>query len=272
LRIRNPVIGLVVFQTAVNVAGILLFVPFLGVYARFLQRLFTGKEKQTALFISAISENNAQDIAEVLSRELGVFNLCALQYHFHVLHIKEGWINPSDTQALIQLEKMAALSKAEAYIFIKDYHGELHQFCIRMAQKEGGNNSVQVEKMMAGARSTMYACKCIKDIIPNLDELENSSKDIKYMFYSSIKKQTAELLTAMQEVLLSPENSKSDGLDNWLKKLEDHYHRNIAELYQHPSAKDLEHLEIADMLNVNREVFTASKALLKGVRHLIFTE
>jgi phosphate:Na+ symporter len=272
LGIRNPVIGLVVFQSAVNVAGILLFVPFLGVYARFLQRLFRGKEKQTALYISALTENNPPDIAEELKRELAVFNLCALQYHFHVLHIKEGWKDPTDMQALMQLEKMAALSKAEAYVFIKDYHGELHQFCIRMAQKGGGNNGVQVEKMMAGARSTMYACKCIKDIIPNLDELENSSKDIKYMFYNSIKKQAAELLATLQQVLLSPETSKSAGLDNWLKKLEDHYHRNIAELYQHPLAKDLEHLEIADMLNVNREVFTASKALLKGVRHLVFTE
>lgn len=272
MNIQDPMIGLVVFQTGVNLAGIVLFLPFINSYARILKHFFKGKEVTNSLYLSAATEKNSKEIAELLRLELVAFNICALHFHFRVLHIKNSMKAPSDEEVVLQLAKLAALPKADAYLFIKDYHGELHQFCIGLSQKAAGNNTGQVEKLMAGARSTMYACKCIKDIIPNLDELENSSNNIKYTFYNTIKNQTAELLMALQDILLLPVSEKSEDIMNRMKDLEDHYHSNIANLYKHPSATDLEHLEIADMLNVNREVFTASKALLKGVRHLVIME
>src|SRR5690606_23153102 len=51
LNVNDPLIGLVVFQTIINIFSALLFLPFIPPFSRYMEGLFRKEEKRSTLYI-----------------------------------------------------------------------------------------------------------------------------------------------------------------------------------------------------------------------------
>ncbi|HQW47773.1 MAG TPA: Na/Pi symporter, partial [Chitinophagaceae bacterium] len=65
LNVKNPLLALVTFSTCINLAGLFLFLPFLGPYTTFLTRFFKETNHTLASFIGDIKMDEAESAMEL---------------------------------------------------------------------------------------------------------------------------------------------------------------------------------------------------------------
>ena len=116
----------------------------------------------------------------------------------------------------------------------------------------------------------MYAAKSFKDALPDKEQLQNSSNEIKFAFYKQTKNEVENFCKAVQALL---ENNKQDAVEELTeiyKSVTSGYSNTLQHLYKEGTAGKVNETEITTMLNFNREVFTGFKSLVFAVKdHLL---
>jgi phosphate:Na+ symporter len=73
IKIKDPLIGLVCYQSLINFMGILLFYPFLNLFSNFLEKRFLLNNFQSTLFIQKVSPEVTEAALTALEEETNLF-------------------------------------------------------------------------------------------------------------------------------------------------------------------------------------------------------
>lgn len=73
LGVTDPLYALVAFHSSFNALGIVLFFPFLGVFERYLNRLFLKSDERACSYIHKVSTDVPEAAIEAIRLELGLF-------------------------------------------------------------------------------------------------------------------------------------------------------------------------------------------------------
>ncbi|HEY6062741.1 MAG TPA: Na/Pi symporter, partial [Chitinophagaceae bacterium] len=158
LQIKSNLIALVFFQTFVNLVSIILFFPFLKLFGQFLMKRFVDKDDES-IYISKVPVTDSELALEALENETNLFINQVIDYSLDSFDLEEIMdINPA-----VQKEFLRK-TVAEKYDHIKQSHGEMHAFCLKL--QNAGLDKTEIERLqqlMAAIRNTMYAAKNIRD-------------------------------------------------------------------------------------------------------------
>jgi phosphate:Na+ symporter len=260
--IKDNLMGLVFFQSLINLLGIMLFYPFLNLFGKFLEKRFVTDDD--AIYISKIKPTDTELAAAALKNEVKHFMLCAIAFIRAAFEIPGDKLMQSESQ-----KNHKGKSLPENYDYLKQLHGEIHGYAIRVQNNitEDKESMLLTEQLQSASRNSMYAAKSIKDALPDITQLYNSSNDSKYNFYKeatgSIKnfcKQINDLLTNQ-----SAENS-FESLKNIYASITNGYTLALEQLYNDNLRQHLNEVEISTLLNFNREMYTGCKSLLFAVK------
>lgn len=268
IGIKDSLIALVLFQSLVNIASIIIFYPLLNVFGKFLERRFRSsddetmfihkvdvKEPSTALF--AMQEENRHFIAAVCNFILSCF----------------GVEDKFNTELKLS-KKFMDEDLAGKYEYLKFLYGEIHSYYIRLREfTNNKDDSEKADRLMSSVRNAMYAAKSFKDALPDKEQLHNSSNDIKFSFYQSTRREVKDFCASVQQLLLKHEQATFNDLSVIHKVVTDGYTETLRHLYKEGTAKHLNETEITTLLNFNREIFTGYKSLVFGLKdHLLDKE
>jgi phosphate:Na+ symporter len=257
IHLKNNLLALVFFQSLINVICIVIFYPFLDPFGRFLEKRFITTD-DVLVFIGKVNAEDTEPAIMALESEVKHFILCTLDF------AREVFARPQDAILSAQLSaNYRQKNLNDRYIYLKHLHGELHGYTIRMHNSTIRDtvNTLRLEQLMVANRNTMYACKSIKDAMPDVAQLHNSANDLKYRFYRQSAEKVDDFCKKITSILLHPKDDEIfERLSELYKSVTISYSLVLQQLYKENTHSVLNDIEISTLINFNREMYTAYKS------------
>ena len=127
----------------------------------------------------------------------------------------------------------------------------------------------KLDRLMSSNRNAMYAAKSFKDALPDKEQLQNSSNEIKFAFYKETRTEVEKFCKAVQELLKEDKENDAQEFTAIFKSVTSGYTTTLQHLYKEGTAGNVNETEITTMLNFNREIFTGFKSLVFAAKDLL---
>ncbi|MFI5173026.1 MAG: Na/Pi cotransporter family protein [Chitinophagales bacterium] len=274
LSLKDPLIGLVTFQTGMNVLSIIIFLPLINQFSHILEKFFKNSEKHVSLYLQNSTAAVPEAAVEILEKETRFFISQSRLFNLLAFEIeKENIAQPEKYDAANLENNFYEISPISRYEMIKEHYGEIQSYYIKIKTERLNEKIIlQTDKLIASVRSAMYAAKCIKDLFNDMHELKNSSQEIKYDYYNQMKKE----VTAFYKLTELEENSSMDEIFNKLVKLlegiQKIFNENLNKIYSSEYVKSLSDVDIATLMNFNREITTSHKSVIMSLKNLLLDD
>lgn len=254
--IQDPLYGLVAFHSFFNVAGIVLFFPFIPAFAGFLERRFRRESRGVSHYISATPATVVPAAAEALEKEVGYRLNSTLVLNAHAF----------DREAFKDGLDALHHPPAESYSHMKQAEGEAIDFArALLAVGPGETLSARVTQLLDALRDGVYAAKCINDIRPDLQEFQRIGSTTIDGYQARLR--------GHQGAFYKGLNRAMKGDTDELEVLENgnaDFHRSMVEtFYRHEVEAHLTDIQSSTFLNILREVDASNRALLRAATALL---
>ena len=273
IKIKDPLIGLVTFSSLINLLAIVLFLPVLDSFTKFLERFFKNTDGNTAAFIGHASIEEPESALDLFRLEANYFIHNSILFNLELFKINNfDFYKQNDFSAINEKRNYNSKTSEEKYEFLKQLQGELQAFYLKLRTKLNSEQSSELNQLISAVRSAMHAVKSVKDIDSNITNLSHSSKDIKYQFFMHNKKETESLYLKLNGLLFREKQSSFDELVSLFDSIQKNYTSALNTFYTDVQLTTIESIDITTVINFNRELFTANKAILMAVKDLLLEE
>ncbi len=249
LGVEDEIMALVVFHSTFNLLGIFLFVPFLNLFARFLENRFSASSDAVSSYINSLSINVPEAALEGLEKEsLQMLDKC-IHLHQKVFKIHSGLFTRENTFM-------------KEYQELKKLEGEMFRFYTELQKQSlGDEESMRLHQLIQVIVNSIHSAKSIKDIAPNLEEFYNSGKKELNDLFDFFKVGDQSFADSIHAIL---DSGKADLEELMLlyRQVEKTYSEGLHQLYDEKYRKKLIETEISTSLTLNRELHSARKALI----------
>lgn len=273
LHVRDPLIGLAVFQSGMNLASMLLFLPFLGPFTDLLEKWFNKQPRMATLMLHPQTPVQADAAIEILQKETAYFIHQCVAFNARNFHVPAQTLEPAPAFDMINVQRgIDAHSVTERYALLKEQYGEIQTYYMRAAHAVADSESVlELERLIASVRSAMYGAKCVKDLFEDMHEMRSSADDHLYNFLHHMQQDMANFYAQlhMEEWQIAEKENVADLLMHLLNSVQHQYQENMQKIYADAAKHTISDIELATMLNFNRELFTSSKSVIMSMKNFI---
>lgn len=272
-NIKDPLIGLVTFSSLVNLLSVLIFLPLLQPFVQFLERFFKNTDAAFAAFIGHATTSEPETALDLYKRDVEYFMHNCMLLNLEQFDLDTSIMEAHDVfKALNDSRRFMSKTKDDKYAFLRQFQGELQSFYLELRAKLEDEENVQLNQLVSVARSAMYAVKSINDITGDISNLSHSSKDIKYHFFVQQKNEIKVLYAKMFAVLQQKEDPSFETMQMLFNTIATSYSLALSSFYKEAQRSPIEDIDMTIALNVNRELFTANKAMLMAVKDFSLNE
>lgn len=272
-KIRDPLIGLVTFSTLTNILSIVIFLPFLNQFAKFLERFFKDTDASAAAFIGQANVAEPETALDLFRRETEYFIYNSMLFNLGQFGINTKTLQEHpEFKAINEKRKYFSKTPEEAYVFLKELQGELQAFYLLLRNKLQDKENAQLNQLISAVRSSMFSVKGINDIGSNITNLRRSSKDIKFDFFMHHQKETEDLYRQLNALVRREKKASFEELQHIFNQIQTNYSSALNDFYDKAQNAPLEDLDITIAINFNRELFTSNKAMLMAVKDFLLEE
>nr|WP_315131994.1 Na/Pi symporter [uncultured Flavobacterium sp.] len=271
--IKDPLIGLVAFSSFINLLAILIFLPILNFYSRFLEHFFKETDASAAAFIGHASVAEPETALDLFRRETKYFIHNSMLFNLELFKIDtQSLRKQSDFKEINEKRDYFSKTKEEKYEFLKQLQGELQAFYLALRTKLQPEQGSELNQLIAAVRSAMHAVKSVKDIGSNITNLRSSSKDIKYNFFLYHKKETEKLYQELNAFISKEKEASFENLQAVFDTIQNNYTAVLNDFYTNAQNTAIKDIDITTIINFNRELFTSNKAILMAVKDSLLDE
>ncbi|MEQ9415307.1 MAG: Na/Pi symporter, partial [Cyclobacteriaceae bacterium] len=267
-NIQDNLLALVVFQSGINVLGVILFFPFLNGFGKLLNNMFVG-DGEGVKFISSVPATTGGELAlDALVKETRRFMLMVIDF-------VSSSFNSEVIRKSEQIgDNFATKSIIEKYAYLKQIHGEMHAYAVKF--NKAGLNSEELEfldRINASIRNSMFAAKSIKDSHLDIDQFKNSSNDVKYQIYSHRSEELMKFYDKISALLLKPEGFNAfEDMVSIYQAIQKSYTEELNNLYKEGTDFNLTDVEISTLINFNREIYNSYKAIVWAIKDYLLSK
>lgn len=268
LQIKNSLIALVFFQSFINLFCIILFFPFLNLFGKFLLTRFSDTEDKS-FYISKVPVADPGLALEALENETKL-----LIYHVIDYSIQSFGKASEEIQSNNTVQKsFNSKTIRDKYVHIKHQHGEMHNYYLKLQNSTKDKSDRQrLSQLIAAIRNAMYAAKSINDAQHDIEQISNSSNDVKFNFYLQSK---ASLMNFCRQIQLllngNKEGNHVEALTVIYRRVTTGYSETLQLLYKNSLSKSVNEIEISTLINFNRELYTFFKSTLYGLKDYLLS-
>ena len=266
--IHDPLFSLVAFHSLFNFLGIVVFLPIMKPFARFLGQRFSSSADHESIFVGetvasvsdvaldAIAKEAAHIIARVVEQNLRVFE------------------PPLPTPAGVLPVPTAGLPDTDSYPYDELYRrnkrleGEIINFALRVqAEPVEPVQSERLNRLLSSVRHAVHSAKSLRDVRHNLEEFADSAVDEVHAYLDRFRSIMTEFygkvyrLRSGNDAILMFQDSAY--LMKRIQEWHDLLHR---EIYADIRRGHLADNEISSLMNVNRETLNSNVALADALR------
>lgn len=269
IGVKDQLFGLVILHSLFNVLGILVFYPFINQFAHFLERRYRKEEDRVSLFIHQTTVDLPEAAIESLKKETR--HLITLVIGLYQSLTFSSWHQESQENGP---DRKNRSSFKDQYNRIKQLQGEMVNFYSDLQkQRLSELESSKLTALMSATGNSLYAAKGIKDIEADLSTFRRSSRSAMNNLYDQLVLSGRSMINHFDQ-LLSSENEHTyfEELAELLISIQKNYNTLLATVYDRPNRKHLNEVDIATVLNVNRELYASNKAIILALKDCLLNK
>jgi phosphate:Na+ symporter len=267
---QDPVMGLALLHTLLNVIGVLVFLPFIPGFTRLLTKMFPEHKTTRTIYINSVPSDVTDAAISSLKKEIVHLIHDVLRHNLSVLSIDENLVvsdnvYPHSNQIVV---------KGGKYEHLKLLQAEIFTFAANI-QKEAlsKEESEILNRYLHAARMALYSAKTLKDVHHNFEEFEFTDNRYLNEQYAHFRKRLIDTYLDMDKILSATEGS---GITTELFKLFKSLHQSdkefIARTVEAVNRNDIRDIDVSNAVVVNRALYQSSRQLLLAIRDLLLTE
>lgn len=271
IKIYDPLIGLVFFQSLINVLSIILFVPFLNIFSKWLAQRFKAQNQTQNSYISQLlpilpelADNAMQKEAENLLDK-------SLSFSKDIL-----CLDTTEPKSLIENLKSFAKTAEnfeDKYQRLKQTEGDLLQYLTKVLAYTSTKKTAKLLRYAHAIRQSVYGAKAINDISHNIKDFDASANDLLYQQGEAISNKWASFDTLFRQLStykkLSDLPLQIDALMIEVKKADETQKTAVLGWLKN---NQLNEIEASTLMNVHREILSCQKSFLKALANLKLPE
>jgi phosphate:Na+ symporter len=266
-RIADPLMGLVVFQTSINLFSIFIFYPLLGVFAKFLDRFFRDSDDDITYYIRKKAIALPDDALELAVKETIHLMNEAMQLNERLVGVADE--RRTDWISSLKIYAFDAASSNESYHRLKMLQGEILEYVTEIPKDEMTKAELdQVGRLINITRHILRSAKNLKDIRHNLDEFESSANDNLFSLFSNVRTGVLDFYKEFRLLIKEPDKVNAEKVDALATRNRRQYEEAIAGMLVLLKEKKISELDSSSLLNVYHEVYASEKALIRALADL----
>jgi phosphate:Na+ symporter len=274
LNIADPLFGLVAFHSIFNLAGLLLFLPFINRYSDFLRWLIKDREpERTSAYIHVVPPSVSEAAMLALNQETKRLVALVLVHNMRVLNLKQNMIQQDELPEVFRDQPDNMF-----YLQLKTLEGEIINYALQIQkhnQQKTGKNSTEASQMghlidhhMQAIRAAIYAAKSVKDIHDNIHQFRGSSQPRLSVYFRRLMQEADGHYQTLAELVMQDGEILTEDLQQ-LKEQANISRREFRQhIHQHMSDEAVAGAELSTLLNVNKELYNSKSALIKALMNV----
>lgn len=257
LGIGGDLYSLVAFHTLMNLFGIVIFYPFIDLFAKYLKGLFKREKRPLAVYLVGVGQGVVETSIHAIELQVADLMKKALSFNRHVLEESEDFALSS---------KMKKKSFKENYRIIKAIEGELLEFRIGISD-EGLNNEEKkkLAQLIDGARSLVYSTKEIKDIQHDLLNFSTSGEDLLFDFYQQLSEKVVPWYQEIKTYFKKEGGLDMETLFSFKDSNQKIYDSLVKEIHGIIKKKKLKEDDVATLFNVLVGINQSNNMILRAL-------
>ena len=276
LSIEDPLFALVAFHSIFNLFGLMMYLPFIRQYTRLLENLVKEDQKNIERFITDVPETITDVALEAVEHEVRYLLYLVTQLNMRYMQIPVPDKGISDNELTLP-ESIRESSKMEHYITVKKLEGKIVTYALKIQlddveieNKSKENIVDRIEKLLIAVRSGVYSAKALKDVSENLEAFHIIDNEVLNKYFLELKDNAANVYQSVTMLLENIDNEKmcADEIRSLNEKLMEFHQKYSANIYNEMRDEKLGGYDFSTLLNVNNEIQTSEKALLKSIELL----
>lgn len=272
-KISDPLIGLVTFSSLINLLSLILFIPILNPFITFLNRFFKHTDDTVNAFIGHANVKDSKTAMELFRKETEYFIHNSLIFNLSLFDIDSSKLPESEEFKLLnEKRKYIAMTPEVKYDFLKQLQGQLQAFYLELRPKLHHEQYEQLNQWIAAVRNCMHAVKSMKDIGSNIHNLSQSSKDIKFNFFTSHQRETEAIYLLLNDVISQPDYNAAQQLRMIHDRISGSYTQSLNNFYKEALSASIEDKDITTIINFNRELYSSNKSIVMAIKDLVLDE
>lgn len=272
--IADSLFILVAFQSSINIIGAVIFYFFLNRLGDFLEKSFEDKSQRATMYLSGYLNDVPEAALDLFEKEVDLFIQRVIYFSDKIFnpHIVSGEGTFNEHKSTILFKEESNLH--EMYNFLKQAEGEMLIFYNQLLQSNiSTENLNRLNVLINVVRSALYASKSLKDVIHDVNEFSNSANEIKFNSFKEFQIEMNRFNQALKEITDKSDKTEIFGdLKLLMKMVNTEYKKEILDIYDIVSKRQLSELNISTLFNLNREVYDASKLMILAVKDFLLDE
>ncbi|MBE9564441.1 MAG: Na/Pi cotransporter family protein [Proteobacteria bacterium] len=275
LTIDDPLYSLVAFHSLFNLFGLLMFLPLIKQFSHFLEHWIKEDEQHIERFIHNVPASVTDAALIALEKESRYLLYLVIRLNLRYLRISPKTAGVADSEFHLPTA-LASSSKLEHYIAIKKLEGEIVRYALKIKTDDSDADTdtvkddgltQKIDNLINAVRSGVYSAKSLKNIDEDLKSFYVIDDDTVSKYFEVLKEPVHSIYEPMVRLLSDAKDV--DYIEEELlllkEKSQDFHHEFSSKLYKKMSGIHLKSLDLSTLLNVNKEIETSEKAMIKAL-------
>ena len=268
LSLKDPLYTLVAFHSGFNLVGILIFTPFVDRFAKFLEPRFRTSKDKISKYLSIEITQDPDAAAYALKKESQRILESVLVFNSRTLKI-EPPVSNGVLGTIGSDQGMAKKQYSEQYELLKTLEGEILAYVMKVQLgKVEEKQGEELQKYLSSVRNTVAAAKCLKDVRHNLVNFRHSSRDQINNYYLFLKDFMMKFYQELNDLRDVSSGLATETLLELHKNNDEFHNEFLKRIYADVGQYPILEVDLSTLLNVNRELFTSNRNLLKACEFL----
>ncbi len=266
----SDLLSLVAFHSLFNLLGILLFLPFLGRFATFLESLFRSEPNTINRHLSPEVLSIPETALEAV--ELDTAHLLKRVSQQNLRAFTPALPAPSSALPIDRLPVEDVLMQADtefldAYERSKRLEGEILEFTTDLQGTElDPEQSRSIDRCQQAVREAIHASKNLKDILADLQSFMTGQADALHRYHAMFRDAQAEFYQALLSIKRTRDHEISAEDFAQLVNLANAQHDRLHQaIYADVKDNLIDQRGISALLNVNRELFISNHSMIQAL-------
>lgn len=260
----DPVLGLALFHTLFNLMGVLLFMPFLPLFAKLLEKAVPEKRLETSMFISKTTPDVPEAAIESLRQEVNSLIERAMEHNLNMLHIDPKLVITNTSNEVRGEKKTLEMQ----YAHLKLVQAEVYAFAAQMQGQEMSEEEASVlNRLLSAVRYAVSSAKTLKDVKPDIEGMEDSDNPHLYDRYADFRRKIIENYMHLEQVLLKDKELENlPRLVKRMKRIMAEDAQLMQELMRGLQVHQIPAEQISALLSANRAFTLSARQMLLAVK------
>jgi hypothetical protein len=208
-------------------------------------------------------------VVDELEHEAEIFTKKSMAFILHIFKLDH-----KDKAGFLKGLRRPLVTSALLYIKLKEREGQLLKFYGRL---QGAGLSTEqftfASQCTVAVRYCIRAAKSMKDIDHDLKEFRESANDMIHSQYLAFRNDWKEFDAALQNIVASPDHKSSvPELMELMRTAFQSQQKFTAQTVESLRKKLLTEIETSTLMNVQYEILSAKKSLVRAIAHLRLTD